>query len=206
MIGYLRGKLLHKDEDQILLDCNGVGYEVSVHDGMGPLLPGPGEELALFTHLLTREDGTWLFGFADQAEKELFLALIKISGVGPRTAQAIIATYTANDLALIVETGDGKALSRISGIGPKTAERLLLELRTPLKRLGKLQVSRTLKVTATTGTVPGGAAGDSEAALALEALGFRRSEVEPVLARLRREGIKGNTAELVKEALRRLKS
>ncbi len=202
MIGYLRGKLLHREDQDLLLDCNGVGYEVSVHEGMTALIPALGEELALFTHLVTREDGSQLFGFSDQAEKELFLALIRISGVGPKTGQAIIATYTANDLAFILETADIKALSRISGIGPKTAERLLLELRTPLKRLGKVQVSRTLKVTATEGSVPG----DGEAALALEALGFRRSEVEPVLARLRRDGIKGSTAELVKEALRRLKS
>lgn len=129
MIGRLSGKLLAKQPPQILIDVAGVGYEVDVPMSTFCKLPAEGESVTLLTHFVVREDALLLYGFATPAEREAFRALIRISGVGPRIALALLSGLTVDQLAQAVESGEAGLLTRVPGIGKKTAERLLLELK-----------------------------------------------------------------------------
>ncbi len=129
MIGRLAGTLLEKQPPRLLVDCGGVGYEVDVPMSTLYHLPATGERVMLFTHLVVREDAQLLYGFATQGERAAFRELVKISGVGPRTALAGLSGLSITDLAPAVTLQDAARLGQIPGIGKKTAERLLLELR-----------------------------------------------------------------------------
>ncbi|MFZ2738853.1 MAG: Holliday junction branch migration protein RuvA [Burkholderiaceae bacterium] len=129
MIGKLTGTLSDKNPPQILLDCHGVGYEVHVPMSTFYNLPQLGENLSLLTHLVVREDAQILYGFGDSAEREAFRQLIKISGVGPRTALSVLSGMSVADLAQAVTLQESGRLVKVPGIGKKTAERLLLELK-----------------------------------------------------------------------------
>lgn len=168
MIGRLSGILFDKNPAQLVIDCNGVGYEVSVPMSTFYNLPSTGEKVALLTHMVVREDAQLLYGFGTSQERELFRDLIKISGIGARTALAILSGMSVKDLAQAVTLQDAGRLTKIPGIGKKTAERLLLELK------GKLG--------ADIGSVAGGAETDSsnDVLSALLALGY--SEKEALLA------------------------
>lgn len=133
MIGRLKGTLLEKAPPAILLDVSGVGYEVDVPMSTFCNLPEAGAEVTLLTHFVVREDAMLLYGFATAAEREAFRALIRISGVGPRIALAVLSGLTVEQLASAVEAGEAGLLTRIPGIGKKTAERLILELKGKLK-------------------------------------------------------------------------
>lgn len=167
MIGRLSGLLLDKNPAQLIVDCNGVGYEVSVPMSTFYHLPSTGERVTLLTHMVVREDAQLLYGFGTAQERELFRELIKISGIGARTALAILSGMSVNDLAQAVTLQEVGRLTRIPGIGKKTAERLLLELK------GKLG--------AELGAAPGTESESSNDILsALLALGY--SEKEALLA------------------------
>ena len=168
MIGRLSGILFDKNPAQLLVDCNGVGYEVGVPMSTFYNLPSIGEKVTLLTHMVVREDAQLLYGFGTSQERELFRELIKISGIGARTALAILSGMSVKDLAQAVTLQEAGRLTRIPGIGKKTAERLLLELK------GKLG--------ADIGAAPGGAEGESSNDIlsALLALGY--SEKEALLA------------------------
>lgn len=167
MIGRLSGFLLDKNPAQLIVDCNGVGYEVSVPMSTFYHLPSTGERVTLLTHMVVREDAQLLYGFGTAQERELFRELIKISGIGARTALAILSGMSVNDLAQAVTLQEVGRLTRIPGIGKKTAERLLLELK------GKLG--------AELGAAPGTEGESSNDILsALLALGY--SEKEALLA------------------------
>ncbi|MBM3365198.1 MAG: Holliday junction branch migration protein RuvA [Betaproteobacteria bacterium] len=167
MIGRLSGLLLDKNPAQLIVDCNGVGYEVSVPMSTFYHLPSTGERVTLLTHMVVREDAQLLYGFGTAQERELFRELIKISGIGARTALAILSGMSVNDLAQAVTLQEVGRLTRIPGIGKKTAERLLLELK------GKLG--------AELGAAPGTEGESSNDILsALLALGY--SEKEALLA------------------------
>jgi len=129
VIGRLSGKLLAKNPPQVLLDVAGVAYEVDVPMSTFYALPATGEALVLFTHLVVREDAHNLYGFATLEERAAFRQLIRISGVGARTALAVLSGMSVADLAQAVTLQDGARLVQIPGIGKKTAERLLLELK-----------------------------------------------------------------------------
>jgi Holliday junction DNA helicase RuvA len=129
MIGRLSGILLEKNPPQLLVDCNGVGYEVDVPMSTYYNLPENGGKVTLFTHLTVREDAHLLYGFGTASERSLFRQLIKISGVGARTALAILSGMTVADLAQAVTMQEAGRLIKVPGIGKKTAERLLLELK-----------------------------------------------------------------------------
>jgi Holliday junction DNA helicase RuvA len=167
MIGRLSGLLLDKNPAQLIVDCNGVGYEVSVPMSTFYHLPSTGERVTLLTHMVVREDAQLLYGFGTAQERELFRELIKISGIGARTALAILSGMSVNDLAQAVTLQDVGRLTKIPGIGKKTAERLLLELK------GKLGAD-----------IGAAAVGDNESSndilSALLALGY--SEKEALLA------------------------
>ena len=129
MIGRLSGILLDKNPLQLIVDCQGVGYEVSVPMSTFYQLPSVGEKVVLLTHFVVREDAQLLFGFGTTQERELFRELIKISGVGARTALALLSGMSVADLAQAVTLQEAGRLTKIPGIGKKTAERLLLELK-----------------------------------------------------------------------------
>jgi Holliday junction DNA helicase RuvA len=129
MIGRISGILLEKNPPQLLVDCLGVGYEVDVPMSTFYNLPHTGEKVVLFTHQAIREDAHLLFGFGSAAERALFRQLIKITGVGARTALAILSGMSVADLAQAVTLQESGRLVKVPGIGKKTAERLLLELK-----------------------------------------------------------------------------
>jgi Holliday junction DNA helicase RuvA len=134
MIGRLTGILLEKNPPQILLDVNGVGYDVEVPMSTFYNLPGNGEKVSLHTHLTVREDAHILFGFGTEDERMAFRQLLKISGVGARTALAVLSGLSVTELAQAVALQEAGRLTKIPGIGKKTAERLLLELRDKLAK------------------------------------------------------------------------
>ena len=129
MIGRLSGRLVSKNPPQVLLDVAGVGYEIDVPMSTFYNLPATGEALTLHTHLLVREDAHVLYGFATLEERSAFRKLIRISGVGARTALSVLSGLSVADLALAVTLQDTARLIKVPGIGKKTAERLLLELK-----------------------------------------------------------------------------
>ncbi len=129
MIGRLTGQLAEKNPPQVLVDCNGVGYEVDVPMSTFYNLPGVGEKVSLLTHFVVREDAQILYGFASSSEREAFRQLIRISGVGPRTALSVLSGMSVADIAQAVTAQDAGRLVKVPGIGKKTAERLLLELK-----------------------------------------------------------------------------
>jgi Holliday junction DNA helicase RuvA len=132
MIGRIQGVLLEKNPPQILVECAGVGYEVEVPMSTFYNLPVTGERVTLLTHLLVREDAHLLYGFGSDAERRAFRQLLKISGVGARTALAVLSGLSVGELAEAVTLQETGRLTRIPGIGKKTAERLLLELKDKL--------------------------------------------------------------------------
>ncbi len=129
MIGRLSGTLLEKSPPHVLVDCHGVGYEVDVPMSTFYNLPALGDRVSLLTHFVVREDAQILYGFATAAEREAFRQLIKISGVGPRTALSVLSGMSVADIAQAVTAQDAGRLVKVPGIGKKTAERLLLELK-----------------------------------------------------------------------------
>jgi len=132
MIGRIQGVLVEKNPPQIVVDCQGVGYEVEVPMSTFYNLPATGERVALLTHLAVREDAHLLYGFGTEAERRAFRQLLKISGVGARTALAVLSGMSVGELAEAVTLQESGRLTRIPGIGKKTAERLLLELKDKL--------------------------------------------------------------------------
>jgi Holliday junction DNA helicase RuvA len=132
MIGRLSGTLVEKNPPQILLDVQGVAYEVDVPMSTFYNLPGVGEPITLLTHLVVREDAHLLFGFASESERRAFRQLIKISGIGARTALSVLSGLSVAELAQAVTLQEAGRLTKIPGIGKKTAERLLLELKDKL--------------------------------------------------------------------------
>ena len=129
MIGRIQGTLIQKNPPHILVDCHGVGYDIDVPMSTLYQLPEIGTSVVLHTHHLVREDAQQLFGFATENERETFRTLIKISGVGARTALTILSGMSVTDIALAVSMQDTSRLMTVPGIGKKTAERLLLELK-----------------------------------------------------------------------------
>ena len=171
MIGKLTGVLGEKNPPEVLVECGGVGYEVLVPMSTYYNLPARGEPVSLLTHFVVREDAQLLYGFATATERESFRQLIKISGVGPRTALAVLSGMTVADLAHAVTAQEAGRLVKVPGIGKKTAERLLLELK------GKLG--------ADIGVAAGAAAGNHGDILqALVALGYSDKEATAALKAL----------------------
>ena len=171
MIGKLTGTLLEKNPPQILIDCHGVGYEVDVPMSTFYNLPAAGEKVSLLTHFVVREDAQILYGFGSAAEREAFRQLVKISGIGPRTALSVLSGLSVADLAQAVSAQEAGRIVKVPGIGKKTAERLLLELKGKLGAdLGK----------------PAGAASDAQADIqqALMALGYNDKDAAAALKAL----------------------
>ncbi|MBC7940332.1 MAG: Holliday junction branch migration protein RuvA [Chitinophagaceae bacterium] len=172
MIGRLSGTLAAKAPPMVLVDVQGVGYEVDVPMSTFYHLPAVGAAVELLTHFVVREDAQVLFGFATAEERATFRQLVKISGVGPRTALSILSGLSVTELAQAVTRQDGARLVKVPGIGKKTAERLLLELK------GKLGPDLAL----TAGTPLSDTQGDI--AQALQSLGYNEREAQAALKAL----------------------
>ena len=191
MIGSLRGTLASKQAPQIVVECQGVGYEVETPMSTFLDLPGIGNELRLYTHLLVREDAQILYGFATELERSLFRTLLRISGVGAKMGLAILSTMSVADFQRCVEYEDAAMLIKIPGVGKKTAERLIIEMRDRIDR--SPVVAGTAKVTVA-------ASPKSEAVDALVALGYKVGEVNKLIGTM---DVDGKSAEdIIRLALR----
>ena len=190
MIGSLRGKLTFKKAPAIIIECNGVGYDVETPMSTFFELPAIGEELFLFTHLLVREDAQILYGFATDDERSLFRTVLKVRGIGAKIGLAVLSSMSVAGFNRCIEYEDATALSKIPGIGKKTAERLIIEMR---DRIDKSVATDTVKVTVEQGA-------RSEAVDALVALGYRPAEVNKLIGKL---DVDGQSAEgIIRLALR----
>ena len=174
MIGSLTGIIDDSSFSQCVIDVNGVGYEVEIPLSTFDKLPQPGNKTKLLIHTQVREDAITLFGFATPEERELFRVLINISGIGGKLALNILGAMPVQNFCSAVDSGDVKALSLINGIGKRTAERIIVELK------GKLPKSSTPGAAA----IANAGANTSDAALALEKLGFKRDAINKALGEL----------------------
>lgn len=189
MIGRLTGTLIEKQPPMVALDVQGVTYEVDVPMSTFYQLPATGSHITLFTHLAVREDAHLLYGFATDAERQLFRQLLRVSGVGARTALAILSGLSVQDLHHAVATQEVSRLTRIPGIGKKTAERLMLELK---DRLNVVSAMGAGNVTADA---------RDDALRALVALGYSDKEARATLAKVASEL---SVSETIREALKLL--
>lgn len=198
MIGSLRGVLVSKQPPFLMLEVQGVGYEVEAPMTTFYQLPELGNEIYLFTHLAVREDAHTLFGFSTEQEKGLFRALIKVNGVGAKLALAILSGISAQGFAQCVQDQDVAALTRVPGIGKKTAQRLIIEMRDKLSAVGTAATSSAAGgLPNAVLTQPSGAM--EEAVSALTALGYKPAEASRMVSNLDTQGL--STEEIIRTAL-----
>ncbi len=186
MIGWLSGRLRAKHPPLLLLEVNGVGYEIEAPMTTFYDLPGIGKEVSLFTHQVVREDAQQLFGFAGETERDLFRQLIRVNGVGPKLALAILSGMDAEQFGRCVVDGDRSSLLRLPGVGKKTAERLLMEMRDRLDSPG--QLAPMSAGSAIMGFAPVDDP-ESEAVSALVALGYKPAEAAQRVKAVARDGM-----------------
>ncbi len=196
MIGRLTGKLVEKHPPSLLLEVNGVGYEMEAPMSTFYTLPEPGDGVTLHTHLVVREDVHLLYGFASREERQLFRALIKISGVGPKLALTLLSGISVTDFARSVQDDDTARLVRLPGIGKKTAQRLIVEMRDRLEgALPSVAVSE-----AKVSSIPDGDP-RRDARRALESLGYKPQEAIRLVESVTDEGL--TSEEIIRHALKR---
>ena len=194
MIGFLKGRLALKQPPLLMVDVNGVGYEMEAPMSTFYGLPAAGEPVALFTHLVVREDAHILYAFGTDGERRLFRGLLKVSGVGPKIALGILSGASVEDFLRIVEIEDIAMLTRIPGIGRKTAERVIIEMRDSVKKL-------SMPSPGSSAMEPGTAmSAQSEAFSALIALGYKPPEVQRLLKAVDEPGL--STTEIIRRALK----
>jgi Holliday junction DNA helicase RuvA len=196
MIGSLRGVLVAKQPPEILVEVGGIGYELQVPMTTLFQLPALGQEVALVTHFAVREDAQVLYGFIDARDRELFRNLVRVSGVGPKLALAILSGMDADSFVRCVQRDDSASLVALPGVGRKTAERLLVEMRDRLK--GWLE-DAAIPAAAPTAGRPADITADAEGALV--ALGYKPAEAARLVAAVNDDSI-GDSEELIRRALR----
>jgi Holliday junction DNA helicase RuvA len=194
MIGRLQGVLIQKQAPRLMLDVHGVGYEVEAPMTTFYTLPAVGEPVTLLTHLVSREDGQFLYGFASESERALFRHLIRVNGVGPRLALAILSGMSADAFIRCVHERDGASLMRLPGVGKKTAERLIVEMS---DRLGEWKHD---------GAAPHAQAGVAASAIddamaALVALGYKPAEAGRMVQGVESKGL--SSEQIIRFALQR---
>ena len=194
MIGLLRGKLLIKQPPDLLIDVNGVGYEVQASMTTFYDLPELEQEATLYTHFVVREDAQALYGFSTTTERELFRLLLKVNGVGPKMALAIVSGMSPVEFNHTIHGNDIIRLSKIPGVGKKTAERLVIELRDRLPKL-----TETEAVNNTTAK-PFSLSHSDEAINALLALGYKPVQASQMIAAYENQGL--SVEDMIRQALR----
>jgi Holliday junction DNA helicase RuvA len=192
MIGRISGILAHKAPGEITVDVGGVGYQIFIPLSVFYRLPELGEKVSLYIHTHLREDALQLFGFLEPEEKQVFLLLNSVAGIGPKLAVTILSGIPADDLARALKEGDQARLISIPGVGKKLAERMVVELRDkavamPAQTVGAANGSQTMR----------------DAVSALVNLGYRRADAERSVREITQKQ-EGSLAEVLKEALRRL--
>ncbi|MTI13759.1 Holliday junction branch migration protein RuvA [Sansalvadorimonas verongulae] len=200
MIGRLRGTLIEKNPPGLLIDVSGVGYEVEASMTTIYRLPEPGVEVTLFTHFVVREDAQLLYGFADKSERQLFRTLIRVNGVGPKLALAILSGMEAEMFARCVHEQDTSMLTRIPGVGKKTAERLIVEMK---DRLSEWQPALGAMEMAAVGKKPEKVQRHDpvqDAVSALVALGYRPQEASKAVSAVQDDNLSAD--EMIRQALK----
>jgi holliday junction DNA helicase RuvA len=193
VIGFLKGRLAVKQPPMLMVDVNGVGYEMEAPMSTFYALPATGEAVALFTHLVVREDAHILYAFGTDGERRLFRGLLKVSGVGPKIALGILSGASVEDFLRTVEAEDVVMLTRIPGIGRKTAERVIIEMRDSVKKL-------SMPAAGSPNGTDSAASAQSEAFSALIALGYKPPEVVRLLKSVDGEDLA--TTEIIRRALK----
>ena len=199
MIGRLKGFLLTKQPPTLLLDVNGVGYEVDAPMSTFYQLPDVNQEIVLHTHLVVREDVQQLCGFVTETERSMFRSLIKINGVGPKLALSILSAISADDFARCIQNNDTATLVRLPGVGKKTAERLVIEMRDKLK---DWQVDSMSNVKTATGMIDIQHKADpvEEAVSALIALGYKPPQASRMVSQIDSHDL--SSEEIIRDALK----
>lgn len=202
MIEQIRGKLIQKSPTFVVVDVAGIGYGVNISARTGGMLPEENAEVLLYTNLVVREDSMTLFGFADQAEKDLFLMLLDVNGVGPKMAQRILSGVAPADLLNMIASDNKSALGKIKGLGKKTTEQMVLTLKdraaAMLQALGNVEGSGVTGMGVLTGA-------KMEAVLALHTLGVKDPAAEKAVAKAYENlGDSADAAALIPEALKYL--
>ncbi len=203
MIGRLTGIIVDKQAPGLLLDVNGVGYEIYAPMTTFYKLPEAGSKVSLHTHLVVREDAHLLYGFFDEVDRALFRLLIKINGVGPKLALAILSGMEAQAFVQCIHDGDVTTLVRIPGIGKKTAERLVIEMRDRIKdwQQGKITTGQTGLISLESLSIKNSVRHDAESALL--ALGYKNSEAAKAIAQIKDEGL--SSEEMIRLALKNMR-
>ena len=197
MIGYIKGKILSAEDGVVLLENNGVGYEITCSASVYQKLLND-KEGEVYTYLAVRDDGVSLYGFISQEEKKMFLKLISVSGVGPKMGITILSNMNLSDLAVKIATSDVKGLSQIKGLGKKTAERIILELREKITA----DASSSDDVLVKTEVLDNGM--DKDAVIALMSLGFTNKECVSAVKEAKENG--ADTIEkIISYAIRHIK-
>jgi Holliday junction DNA helicase RuvA len=196
MIAYLRGTILEKQPNQVIVDAGGVGYDVTIPISTYSSLPAAGEEVRLRVHTVVREDAISLFGFLTKEEKALFEKLISVSGVGPKLAVTVLSGVNPSDLVVSIRSGEVARLVRIPGIGKKTAERLVLELRDKLEGIlpGAVAVTQAAPPVVLSDI-------EQDVLSALLNLGCQRAAAENAVRKARGEGVKPEFEPLFRRSL-----
>ncbi|WP_029407758.1 Holliday junction branch migration protein RuvA [Thiomicrorhabdus sp. Milos-T2] len=209
MIGFLRGNLVQKTPPMLLLDVNGVGYEIEAPMSTFYQLESVDEQVTILTHMHVREDAMLLFGFATESERVLFKTLIKVNGVGAKMALGILSAMSVNEFCSYVDNGDISALTRIPGVGKKTAERLQIEMRDRLKPIvesGLLNYQPVADASSSQKSIPTAGFASSiqqSACEALVALGYKNNQAEKMVAGAFEEGL--TLEAIIKRALQGIK-
>ena len=202
MIGRLRGTLAEKQPPHLILDVNGLGYELEVPMTTLYRLPSVGEPLTLHTHLVVREDAQLLYGFASKRERDFFRELIRLNGVGPKLALALMSSLEVDELVRCVQSQDTSALTKVPGVGKKTAERLLVELKDRFKAWETVPAMFALVP-----NQPGGpdasapvATAENDAVSALISLGYKPQEASKAISAIKEKGL--SSEDLIRRALK----
>lgn len=199
MIGRLSGQLLQKQPPELLIDVNGVGYEVSAPMTTFYALPELGENVVLHTHMVVREDAQLLYGFSSESERTLFRVLIKINGVGPKLALTILSGITTEEFVRCIHDNDAATLVRLPGVGKKTAERLIVELR---DKLGSEEQSEANSSSASLMQSVAANSPISDAVSALISLGYKPNDASKIVRSIDTSGL--NTEEIIRLSLQGL--
>lgn len=200
MIGRLRGTLAEKQPPHLILDVNGLGYELEVPMTTLYRLPPVGQPLTLHTHLVVREDAQLLYGFYERRERELFRELIRLNGVGPKLALALMSSLEVDELVRCVQAQDTSALVKVPGVGKKTAERLLVELKDRFKAWQATPAMFELVPGDGSLPRPPVATAETDAVSALVSLGYKPQEASKAVAAVNEKGL--SSEDLIRRALK----
>jgi len=198
MYAFIEGQVAEKQQNELVLSVQGVGYQILCTQAALAIVPPKGEYVRIYTWLSVREDALELFGFFSREERAMFLSLNSVTGIGPRTALNILNSMPLKDLTLAILTEDIQTLSRAPGVGKKTAQRIALELKA---RLSKDSGALSMDFPAM-GHTPGGTDAVSEAVLALQGLGYTQSEAAMAVSKAHQQGAGDKADDLVRLALR----